>query len=460
MPKTASDLGIKAPSGGFEDLGWYPSATGGSFQYKGGTFGESGTIHPDSPQIGAGNVVSKEVIDQSDPLKNQPVGTDFNYLFGNQGGSGSGSKQPTAENQVDPYLNTFQQNAFDADSGVSSKSGIPTLDELRSELTPGGGLPAPISRVEEFERLRKEQGVEGLEAQLNDLKGQEEDELAFFRNQRFDERGKPVAMGVIAGRVGEEERAASERMDVIGRQKSRINDQLQTSYAVINMYMGFVEGDYQDAVERYNSDFNNNLSMYNIITGKERDARSDFESDRAAANANLTTYINAVTAGNLDYGSLSTDQKTMISKLEVQSGMPVGFIANLKMDPGADIVFQNTSDGVTQIGVRNADGSISVQKYGTSTKGSDGGGGGTDEGSNKIGDAFTSDTNAFKPIDANGTTIGIFPQLVVKYARSMSLSQIYKLYQSSSLGRSQGAPKENAAEIQEIYDRVRSGEEE
>ena len=345
----------QAPPGGFQQGGWY-----GGRQYWNGSFSQPGQIHTESNQQGAGELVSKEVNLQSDVVQGNQPGDIEKYLANLRV-----AQQPTTRSQVTPYLNNYQNSAFAADGAPATK--IPTLNELKTELTPAGGRPELLNRAAEFERLRDERGVEGLEEQLNDLIAQEDEEVAFFRKQRFDERGKPVAMGVIEGRIGEEENAAQERLDAIGRQKSRINDQLKTAYSAINMYMQFMGLDYQDANDRYNEDFSANLKMYDIISGEKRAARSEFESDRAAASANLTTYINAVTAGNLDYNSLSSDQKTMITKLEVQAGMPIGFTSNLKMDPGANIVFQSTSKGVTQIGIRNADGSISVQSYGTKT---------------------------------------------------------------------------------------------
>lgn len=63
MLYTASQLGIKAPSGGFQDLGWYNGR-----QFVGGTFGEVNQIHPNSPQQGAGQPVSPEVNAQSAAL--------------------------------------------------------------------------------------------------------------------------------------------------------------------------------------------------------------------------------------------------------------------------------------------------------------------------------------------------------------------------------------------------------
>lgn len=55
-------------TGKYENLGWYPVG-GGSRQYDAasGTFGEIGSIHPNSPQVGAGQRVSNEVVAQTNP---------------------------------------------------------------------------------------------------------------------------------------------------------------------------------------------------------------------------------------------------------------------------------------------------------------------------------------------------------------------------------------------------------
>ena len=345
----------KAPPGGFQQGGWYEGR-----QYWNGSFSEKGQIHSASDQVGAGKAVSKEVLGQTDVAAGQAVGTNYNYLYGKQ-------SQPSSKEQVSPYLNTVQSSAFSADGAPEVK--IPTMDELKTTLAPEGGRPELINRVAEYEKLREQQGVAGLEQQQTSLKAQLEEEAAVLRAQRFDEEGKPVALNVIAGRVTEEERAYNERIDAVNRQLNTINDQLNTSYSVINMYMGFIGADYQDAVTQYNEDFSNNLSMYNIITGARKEARSIYESDRAAASANLTTMTNLITSGNLDYNSLAPEQKTNIAKLEVQAGLPIGFTANLKLDEGAREVFRTENKGVVQIGVRNADGTVSVQTYGTKISG-------------------------------------------------------------------------------------------
>ncbi len=60
---TPEELGIKPPPGGFQQGGWYQGR-----QYWNGVLSEPGVINPYSNQIGAGQPVSKEVIQQTNPV--------------------------------------------------------------------------------------------------------------------------------------------------------------------------------------------------------------------------------------------------------------------------------------------------------------------------------------------------------------------------------------------------------
>ncbi len=281
--------------------------------------------------------------------------------------------EPTSQNAVTPFLNDFQTNLFNTSTSPAVR--IPTMDELKTELEPKGGAPPLLNRIEEFEKLRTTYDVATLEKSLNDMKAQEEELVAEFRKLKGVEEGKPVALNVITGRVTEEERAYNERLDTLGRQKSRVVDELNTKYSLINTYMNFMGLDYQDAVAAYDREYKKNLDMYGIIVGREDAARSAYESDRAAASANLTMFTNLITKGNLDLSQMSADQKVLMSKLEVQAGLPPGFMSTIKKDANADIIFTTTNKGVTQVGIRNADGTVKVESYGKPT----GDGGGADD---------------------------------------------------------------------------------
>lgn len=345
----------KAPPGGFQQGGWYDG-----MQYWNGSFSSPGQIHPESNQQGAGQMVSKEVVAQTNPAN-------VAYL------QGQGAKLPSSSDQVTPYLNDYQNKLFNQTNAPEVR--VQTIEEIKQKLEPAGGAPAAISRVAERERMRGEMGVSSLEQTVNDLKAQEDEIVAQRRIRTQGEMDKPVALNVISGRVSEVERQENERLDAIGRQKSRAIDQLNTSYAIINQYVQDLGLDYGDAVQRYDSEFNKNLQMYDIIMKQESEARSEARENQKIASANLTTMMNLITSGNISYDAMSPDQKLMINKLEIQAGMPMGTMANLRMDADANIVFQNTNNGVTQIGIRNSDGSIRVESYGKNTSSSGGTGG-------------------------------------------------------------------------------------
>jgi len=393
------------PPGGFEEGGWYwnPSL-GEAQQYWGGSFG-AGTTVANPNQAGYGQRVSQEVQTQS----------------------GYVAPEPKSSGQVTPYLNQYQSNLYSDRPEIK----VPTMEELKTTLTPAGGYPEDLNRVEKFEELRTDQGVEALETTLNDLKAQEEQAYANLRIRKAGEEGKPVAMGVISGRITEVEKQERENLDFIQRQKARVVDELNTKYNVINMYMNFYGLDYQDSVNRYNTEFQQNLDMYQIIIGRQDAQMEAWEKDRANASANLTLMMNAITAGNLDYGSMSADQKVQIAKLEAQAGIPVGTMASVKMDADANIVFTTSNEGVTQIGIRNADGTISVQKYGERISS---GGGATEKQQYYV--------NMAKDDARTGVTLS---QMLQIYGGYLTSDEIYQLYnQNSMYGTAKESPEELA----------------
>jgi len=339
----------KAPPGGFKEGGWYEGR-----QYIGGTFGAPGVIHPQSPQVGAGQPVSKEVIAQTDPA-NVAYIEEEKKIYQQQP-----SQAPTSADQVTPFLNQFQGEMYDA--GQEPAVRIPTMEELKETLKPDVGLPPLLKRAEEREALRLEYGVAELETSLTDIKDQIENEMNILREQRGIEEGKPVPLGVIAGRITEEERVAQQRIDFLGRQQNRIVDELNTKYTIIGQYMQDIGLDYGDAIDRYDNEFQQNITMYNIISQKEEAALTQLERNRTAARANLQIYTNAITAGNLDYASMSEDQKLMIGKLEAQSGFPIGFIGSLNMSAQDRLLSVNDKTGEALM--MNADGTFNVVQTG------------------------------------------------------------------------------------------------
>lgn len=169
---SASQLGIKAPAGGFQNLGWYPSAKGGSYQYLNGTFGESGVIHPGSSQVGAGQAVSAEVNRQSDVAQGLKPGTIQNYL----------SKSPAPPVATTPTNIPSTQASL---AGSGSGAGIAGL---------GMGTQAPINLPDIYNNLyassgisEKEQSLVEKERQFLEAKGKISDN-PFLSASMIDQR--------------------------------------------------------------------------------------------------------------------------------------------------------------------------------------------------------------------------------------------------------------------------------
>ena len=307
------------------------------------------------------------------------------------------SNKPKSQEQVTPYLNNFQNSLLNSANTPATR--VPTAAELKSELAPATPAPAALNRLAEFEKLLGQQGTADLEKGLNSIKDQIRQEQDLIRKARGIEEGKPVPLGVIQGRVSEQERVANTRIDELGREQSRITDELNTKYNLINTVMNFMGLDYNDAVQRYDKEYTQNLAVFNTITGLEENAKDGIKYQQSIASANLTTLMNTIKTGNLDYGSLSEDQQLMINKLEIQAGMPMGTIASVRMSPDANIVFNSTSNGVTQIGIRESDGTIRVEKYGTPTNSGSGGGTVTER-------AFTQKKSDYQEMDSIMTKLG------------------------------------------------------
>lgn len=258
-------------------------------------------------------------------------------------------------------LSNYQSEVY----GSSSNPEI--RDNIINQIEPEGGMPDTIDWSDMYDDMRGDMGVTDLENSLNTLNDQLQMEQDITEERTLDAEGKPVAMGVISGRVGEIERQQNTRIRSITRQIDSITNQLNTAYNVIQTYMQFERMEYQDAMDRYNTEFNRNLKIYELTS-------AEMDRNMQIARANLQTYQNLIASGNMNWNDLSSDQKTFIHGLEVQSGLPVGFLSNIGMS-FKDRLLGTSSDG-TQAWMLDENGKMQVISTGLSPSGSGGSGGG------------------------------------------------------------------------------------
>lgn len=134
--------GAPAPAGGFQNLGWY-----GGYQYYNGTFAPTaGSIHPNSPQAGAGKPVSAEVNRQT---------------------SIAAGKAPDAnQNFVDQQNNNPQGG-----SALTAAGGTGTGGSGAPGTGSGAGFSAPatLDLPGLYDSLTKSSGVGDLQTKLTDM---------------------------------------------------------------------------------------------------------------------------------------------------------------------------------------------------------------------------------------------------------------------------------------------------
>lgn len=319
------------------------------------------------------------------------------YLKSTGGDSSYGARAKLAENYgISGYTGSASQNIqlmSYLQGGGDSKAGLNSIinsdqnavaDSLRASDAPpvrtsaADKYKSPTDIVDykapdapNFEKiysdLRKSYGVTDMESTLNQLNLQAREIQAEKRTRVAGEEGKPVAMNVIAGRVSETERQENERLDVVLRESEYYSNQVKNSYAVIDTIMKIKDMDYDNAKESYDSVFDKTMKV--LQYGQDLEDRELSREQQATDNAraNLQIIYNNLTSGDSDFSTLSSADLTTIAKLEVQSGLPQGFVQTLKnTNPAAEIISSSSRQEAngskyTDIVMRNKDGSLSVQ---------------------------------------------------------------------------------------------------
>lgn len=276
-------------------------------------------------------------------------------------------------NDATGYINANQEAdklAASKSNDVPVRSSTQSYEEiftnLKSLVTGSNVKPTDPNFEQTYNSLVGQYGISDLETELNDLTNQENEIRAQFRVNKAAEEGKPVALNVIEGRVSEQERAANERLDTVLRQKDYLTNQLKSKYDVVNNIMNLKKLDYQTASDEYNNSFTQNLQLFNTVKGIADDQKSDVERAEDNARANAQIIYNSIQSGGLKVEDITPEQKLSITKLEMQSGLPVGFYETLQnKNPKADIVTSTSreSNGAKYVDVimRNEDGSLTTK---------------------------------------------------------------------------------------------------
>lgn len=229
-----------------------------------------------------------------------------------------------------------------------------------------GDAPTPTSLLSTYEALRSDQGIPALEQRLNDLNAQISDVEASLRQGLYSEEGKLAPMELIGTKQRELARQGQELLDTLGREKTRIVDELNTKNSMISNIMNLTQQDYANASNAYNNAFSQNIQLLEMIKGEEAQ-----ETDFAIANLNAITSMLSTTGKT--WGDLDPGLQATIGKLEIQAGLPRGLTQAIfdNIDPAKEERFHVISDDKSTVSIFYTDGSVEVFNTGIT-----GGGGG------------------------------------------------------------------------------------
>lgn len=289
-----SQLGITAPSGGFQQGGWYSGR-----QYWGGTLSDPGVIHPSSNQQGAGKAVSDEVNLQSDKAQGHAPGTIKTYLEGER------NKQ-----QQNPALTPVSSQRPMANSGVPSQS--------FSDAGGGTGWDGSLMPTEQvgidlpqlYESMYKKSGIEDLQNKLS------EQEKAYIEAKGVINDNPFLSEATRVGRIAKieslyNERTANLRGD-IATKKADIETQLNLELKQMDLR--------SDATQLAWQQFNTLLSAGAL----------DYASDEALANITRQTGIPSSMLKSAIHTRTKEDVQTSVIQSEDDNGNVTVSVVNTK----------------------------------------------------------------------------------------------------------------------------------
>jgi ElaB/YqjD/DUF883 family membrane-anchored ribosome-binding protein len=322
-------------------------------------------------------------------------------------------------------METAQRESLHVNANFEANQAL--VDELDSLLTQGNDL------------IRQQSSITGLSA---------------VRNPRIQQ-----TMNDVAARAG-----------VIQAVISARNGQIAQAENMIDRSIGAIQADRQDQLAYYNTVLS--LDRQDIVTldaeskkiADQQVALLKDQMDNAQASVDYVKklLIDPATAQLMGQAGVRTTDsiQTINGKLtQAQYANEVSDMANKIMLAGGRPIFDPSSVPAGQlITVTDSRGVAHYYQaqpgaFGTPSAKSGGGGGGGSLTSQKSVAQAVGDYTWQK--DSQGNAISPFMQLVADYANAMSLDQIYKYYLQSPQGQKFGAPKENRAQIQAIYDAAR-----
>lgn len=236
------------------------------------------------------------------------------------------------------------------------------IDMMAQQPTGGSDYQGQLAGLRS--RYNVQQDEQGLQA-LDDEAMAIENDLVARRNAA---RSQPVAMGVIAGRVGEIEKQQMERLNQVNRDRQYLANSLAQKQSIIGSMMDAYGADYKAAQDDFDSKYNHAMDAINMFRQIKKDetdekaamanaalAQKKFEEEKTQkrkddASAKLKVIYDAIGDGTMDPNLIKNPAMALqMAQLEIQSGYPIGTFTGM-MSKNPDKKIQSTVESINEKG--------------------------------------------------------------------------------------------------------------
>ena len=446
---TPQQLGISAPSGGFQQGGWYSGR-----QWWGGTLSDPGVIHPQSNQQGAGQAVSKEVVQQTAP-------ENWGYIEQQRQISASQIQSP-----VNISLPTQTQTSLTAELETARKALEQNLagqqTQTQEQLTAARAKEQatleeaePLTRPfrEDLEKAERERlGTEEVLAQQKELLN-ELDQLLTEGNELIKQQQQVTGLAAIRNpRIQQTMEDVAARAGVINAVVALQNTYLANAYQSIDRSINNINQDRQDRLNYYNTVLElANRDIIELTSESRRIAQEqtnllkfDLENAQKTVDMVKTLMLDPASALLMAQAGVSLNDSvaTINTKMaQAQFANEVREMSNSITAQGGIAVTDPSSVPADQLrSFTDSRGQVHYYKMSKETT-----------------TGTTRERSASRVASIISTNSMNFPEAVEMFANQMSLAEIYEAYIQSQMGQDYGLPKENSQAIALTY-KVAKGE--
>lgn len=252
------------------------------------------------------------------------------YIKAKEQSANSGDQGQTSNplQDINNAANSDQQKELDAIKSETNKVDLSTSAQLVQKLVnmlDSKSQEPTVSLKDEFLKQKKDLGIGDLESELADVESQLEALNAEHKNAILTGESKKVPLGAMRRGLSEVDLQYSRTLNDLTAQRNSVSNQLNMKYGVLNTMISLTDKDMARAEQAYQNEFNQIVTLTNMIQGIEQNYQTTQEREQTAARANVQIMANLLKDGSISYADMDINMITDLKRMELTAGLPVGF---------------------------------------------------------------------------------------------------------------------------------------